>query len=258
LAALWLLVGGLAWAAEFATPGQTRLPVLVYHHLADPAIDDVACTPAQFVGQMKALLAAGFTPLTLRQVRLFLTGGPLPGEKPVLITFDDGYESLYHHALPVAVALEMPMTVFLVTARLGRTPQFLRYLDEHQIREMNASGFFEFGSHTHDLHTDLLRIATAFPAGPNPVDETVRQDLLASRDILARLLGKPPFALAWPFGKYTPGLTRAARDAGFLLHFTSRFGYNEPGCDPFALKRIPVSRRDTPASVVRKAVGVMR
>ncbi len=232
-----------------------KLPVLVYHQIEDPVRSDVSCTPAQFLAQMKALLENGFTPLDLGQTRVFLGAGAGGVSKPVLITFDDGYESLFTHALPVARQLGVPMTVFMVTSRLGRKPQFLRYLDAEQIRKMAASGFIEFGSHTHDLHTNILNIYQAFRGTPNPVSRLLRNDLDRSRKKLEFILGKPPFAIAWPYGKYNRDLSGVAREAGFFLHFCSRYGYNFPGSDPFEIKRIPVTCRDTPESVLKKVRG---
>ncbi len=253
---LWAVIVGLAWLG--AAPGVQAAPaltVLVYHHLEDPTTSDVSCTPAQFAAQMEALQRAGFTPLTLPQIRLFLAGGLPDLPNPVAITFDDGYESLYHHALPVARRLRLPMIVFLVTSRLGRQPQFTRYLSPAQIKEMAASGWFEFGSHTHDLHTDTMRIWDAFRSTPNPLLPAVTADFAQSQARLREILGHPAIALAWPYGKYNAQTRQAARHAGFQLHFTSRPGSNEPGSDPFGIKRLPVTARDTPESVVRKARG---
>lgn len=230
------------------------LPVLVYHHLQTEVSSDVSCTPDEFEAQMQAILAAGYTPLTLDQTARFLAGSLGDEiERPVLITFDDGYESLYHYALPVSSRLKIPMTVFVVTARIGRRLQFANYLQENQITEMHASGYWEFGSHTHDLHTDSLRIFTAFgPVKNNPVSALLDRDLRASSARLESLLGKKPEAIAWPYGKFNNRFTSIARNAGFKMHFTSCHGYNEAGTNPFYIKRIPVSSRDNSFSVLKK------
>ena len=249
----------LLWCVAVFFPtvasASERLAVLVYHHLEDPTKSDVSCTPREFSVQMKALLDAGFTPLNLDRTRQFLAGA-LPGiSKPLLITFDDGYASLFEHALPVAEALHIPMTVFIVTGRIGRQPQFSRYLSAGEIRAMANSGWFEFGSHTHDLHTDIMRIYLSFSGNPNPVEPMVQEDLTRSFSVLTKILGHPPRALAWPYGKFNAHFQHLARDIGFFLHFTSISGYNEPGSDPFSVKRIPITSRDTAASVLRKAEG---
>lgn len=240
---------------SLARPAE-RLPVLVYHHIEEPATSDVSCTPAQFAAQMSALLANGFTPVRLDEAKRFLADGSPQVKNPVLITFDDGYESLYLHALPVAARLGMPMTVFVVTSRIGLKPQFARYLSDDQIREMAGSGFFEFGSHTDDLHTDLMRIWNAFDETlPPPLASAVAHDLARSRDRLAGMTGTSPVALAWPYGKFNDDTKRIAVNTGLNMHFTSRSGYNAPGDDPLCIRRIPVTRRDTTETVMHKVRG---
>jgi peptidoglycan/xylan/chitin deacetylase (PgdA/CDA1 family) len=230
------------------------LPVIVYHHIQSEVKSDVACTPEQFEHQIKAIITAGYTPITLNQTAMFLAGALNKKIlKPVLITFDDGYESLYHYALPVAVKYQVPMTVFVVTARIGRRMQFSNYLTASQILEMDASGYWDFGSHSHDLHTDILRIYNAFGEVKNhPVKDLIRRDLNQSANRLAGLLSESPVAIAWPYGKFNHATTRLAREAGFKLHFTSVYGYNEVGSNPFAIRRIPVTARDTAFSVLKK------
>lgn len=239
---------------SLARPSE-KLAVLVYHHIEDPATSDVSCTPAQFAAQMSALLANGFTPVRLDEAKGFLEGGAAAVKNPVLITFDDGYESLHQYALPVARKLGMPMTVFVVTSRIGLKPQFTRYLSRDEIREMAGSGFFEFGSHTDDLHTDLMRIWNAFAPAPVSLASAVASDLERSRETLAGIVGTPPLAIAWPYGKFNQDTTRIALHTGMKMHFTSRSGYSVPGDDLLEIRRVPVTRRDTPATVVRKARG---
>jgi len=249
--ALYLLLILLQPAGLRAEP--ECLTVLVYHHIQQKVTSDVSCTPEQFGEHIEALIKAGFRPLTLAQTRLFLAG-TLSVDKPVLITFDDGYESLYRFAMPVARRLRVPMTVFMITSRAGRRIQFAQYLSERQIREMADSGYFDFGSHTHDLHTDTLAIYEAFSGHPeNPVLHLLNRDLRISSSRLESILGSRPVAIAWPYGKFNPEFSAIARNSGFRMHFTSVHGYNEPGANPFSIKRIPITSRDTAESVIQKA-----
>ncbi len=253
-----LLVGMLAvLAAMHIEASQAAfLPVLVYHHIQEKVQSDVSCTPEQFEAHISALKTAGFTPLTMAQARLFMAGALGDVARPVLITFDDGYDSLYHLALPVAKKYKFPMSVFVVTSRIGRKPQFARYLDENQIREMASSGFFDFGSHTHDLHTESTQICEAFGSGAdNPVLRLLNRDLRISSARLEGIIGRRPEAIAWPYGRHNHNFTVLARQNGFKIHFTSAAGYNEPGTNPFAIKRIPITSRDNTISVLRKASG---
>lgn len=246
--------------ASYAAEDSRLLPVLVYHHIQDPVKSDVSCTPAQFEAQMIAIKEAGFTPLTIPQTRSFLAGTLSENiTKPVLITFDDGYGSLYHHALPVSVKHHIPMTVFIITARIGQKPQFAAYLTEAQIAEMNLSGFWYFGSHSHNLHTESTRIYSAFGGGKiNPLLDDLRADLKASSERLNNILGVSPEIIAWPYGKFNNEYSAIARAVGYKMHFTSLSGYNEPGSNPYAIKRIPITARDTPETVVKKCCSRQR
>ena len=247
----------LAIGSVFAVDSDRQLAVLVYHHIQEPVKSDVSCTPAQFEAQMIAIRDAGFTPITIPQTRAFLAGAlPDAIKKPVLITFDDGYESLFEYALPVSVKHKIPMTVFIVTARIGQKPQFAKYLTSYQIKKMNDSGLWFFGSHTHNLHTESTKIYKAFGGGKsNPMLEELKHDLASSSKCLEGILGVKPEIIAWPYGKHNSEYTAIARREGYKLHFTSLPGYNEPGTNPFSIKRIPVSARDTAETVVRKCRG---
>ncbi|MBI3037953.1 polysaccharide deacetylase family protein [bacterium] len=227
----------------------------MYHHFEDPVSSDVSCTPQDFESHMIALKKAGFTFLNVETARFFLLGSGKEIKKPILVTFDDGYESNYLHAFPVALKLKIPLTVFVITSRIGLKPQFTKYLSEDQIKEMALSGLIDFGSHTHDLHTKTLTIFRAFRSNPNPVLRLLSQDLQQSKKRLFEITGKEVISLAWPYGNYNSQISKIAFDCGFLLHFTSRNGYNEPGSDPFGIKRIPITSRDNVESVLRKARG---
>ncbi len=233
-----------------------KLPVLVYHHLQNNVQSDVSCTPEQFKSQMKALKSKGYTPITLKRFRKYLMGGLDDIARPVLITFDDGYESVYQYAFPIIREMKMPIIIFVVTSRIGKKPQFSSYMTRKQIREMSDSGFVEFGSHTHDLHTDSLRIYNAFlNKNNNPVKLLLKRDLDLSRKTLKNITGFAPISIAWPYGKYNSAFSQIAREIGFKLHFTSGYGYNEIGLNPYSIKRIPVSSRDTALSVLKKLSG---
>ncbi|MBF0545408.1 MAG: polysaccharide deacetylase family protein [Candidatus Riflebacteria bacterium] len=234
---------------------QGRLPVLVYHHIEDPLKSEVSCTPNEFLAQMQAILKNGFTPLNIQEARLFIGGALKRIRNPVLITFDDGYESVYNFAFPVLEKLKIPATVFMVTARIGQKPQFSNYLTRNEIAEMASSTLISFGSHTDNLHTDIMRIKNAFKQNPNPVDELLKEDLKLSKEKLENITKCEVFALAWPYGKHDDATVKIARNCGFHLIFTSKYGYNEPSSDPFEIKRIPVTSRDTPDSVIKKIKG---
>jgi peptidoglycan/xylan/chitin deacetylase (PgdA/CDA1 family) len=121
--------GGLLPAAG-ALFGGRRLTVLAYHRVADhenPAFDtyrrNVSATPAEFCEQMD-YAAERFNPVSLEQVEAGLDGGPRLPERPLLVTFDDGYRDNYLAAFPVLRERGIPMAVFLATGFVGSDNPF--------------------------------------------------------------------------------------------------------------------------------------
>lgn len=147
-------------------PEDQPVPILMYHAVTrSPAAATraLSVTPDAFAEQMAMVTAYGCTPLTTAQLATrWRTGRPLP-PRPVLITFDDGYEGVHRHALPVLAELALPATVFVTTGWLrglhevGGAPD--RMLDWGQVRELAAAGV-EIGGHSH-THPQLDQLTPA-------------------------------------------------------------------------------------------------
>ncbi|GAA2932353.1 hypothetical protein GCM10020221_30140 [Streptomyces thioluteus] len=140
------------------------VPILMYHsvaHAPSRAAHGLSVRPDAFAEQMAVLDAAGFVPLTTRELAAaWRDGRPLP-PKPVLITFDDGYEGVHRHALPVLAARGFPSTVFVSTGWLRGEHETGGALDLmltwHQLRELTEAGA-EAGGHSH-THPQLDQLA---------------------------------------------------------------------------------------------------
>ena len=98
------------------------LPVLMYHHLVEDGQDcnDMTVTPSKLRSDLETILALGYTPVLPRELA---AGGPLP-EKPILITFDDGYLSNYEYAWPILEKYGMVATIFMVGSTTGNTEHY--------------------------------------------------------------------------------------------------------------------------------------
>jgi len=133
------------------------IPVLLYHRLT-PSINGYGVAPADFEAQMQRLHDVGFQAISLEQYVRFIRGEPvdLP-QRPVLITFDDGYVSSYEVADPILAAYGWQATIYIPTSVVG-TPGRLTWA---QLRQMYASGRWQIDEHAGDGHV----VVTADAAG---------------------------------------------------------------------------------------------
>lgn len=214
------------------------VPVLMYHAVARdpaPATRGLSVTPAAFAGQLEVIAAEGFTPVdTATLAAAWRLGEPLP-RRPVLITFDDGYEGVHRHALPELARHGFPATVFVTTGWLrgtyatGGAPDTM--LDWDQVRELAAQGV-EIGGHSH-THPPLDLVG----------EGALRRELGLCREIVAAELGSAPASFAHPYGHSTRRVRRAVREAGFAQALAVGNGLARRRQGPYALRRVTVRRR---------------
>ena len=136
-----------------AAVAPLRVPVLMYHEIAGitatPAPSSFAVAPEAFADQVAYLHDAGFTAITAGALAEILAGGAgsLP-ERPVVITFDDGYCDFYDQALPLLKQYGHTATVFQTTERIGvERPNRRMMMSWREIAEVAEAGV-EVGAHT--------------------------------------------------------------------------------------------------------------
>jgi peptidoglycan/xylan/chitin deacetylase (PgdA/CDA1 family) len=196
--------------------------------------DNLFVPPEALHAQLGALLRRGWRPLRLAD---YLAGAP-----GFLVTFDDGYRSVYDEALPVLGRLGVPATVFVLPGLLGGRSAWMArapdepLLDAEQILALQAAGF-DIGLHGLD-HTALPGL---------PGDELYRQVGVAA-DLLAELTGRRPLAFAYPYGAHDAAARDAVAVAGMEVGFATHTGAGR-----MAVPRIDVNGTDTAATFRVKA-----
>lgn len=229
-------------------PANNAVPILMYHSISDRQENGrhpYYCTvtsPQMFAEQMAYLHAAGYSTMRVGEVEDFLRA-PQPGRRPVVITFDDGFEDVYTHAAPILNQFGFTAVVYLPTAYIGTANrEFLGApcLTWPQIRELQARGI-EFGSHTvthPQLKSDKIK------------DEDVRYEIRCSKDTIEQALGHPVTSFAYPyaFPETDRAFTRRLREildaAGYDNGVCTMIGTADRRGDRYFRKRIPVNGCD--------------
>lgn len=181
-------------------PGEVIVPILLYHHVALHQSENLYyISPDAFERQMYLLHEWGYRTISLELlVKAIKQGAELP-PKPIILTFDDGSETVYMNALPIMQKYNFTGTAYIVYNYVG----IPNYMTPDQIRELYASGW-ELGSHSLS-HTDL----TERP--DRQMDEIVE-----SRRKLQSLLGVPILSFSYPFGTYDENSVYYAHYAGYI------------------------------------------
>jgi peptidoglycan/xylan/chitin deacetylase (PgdA/CDA1 family) len=217
----------LAGGAPAADAAAGEVPVLTYHRLGGSR---------GFARQVAALERKGYRAVTLGRVWQAWRGEAALPRRPVVLTFDDGYLSHYRTAARALRARRWPGVLNLQVDRLGVDGGLTR----GQVRRMVADGW-ELDSHTLS-HPDLTKVGRA----------RLRRELVGSREAIAREFGVTPNFLCFPYGHYDATVQAAVRWAGYLAATTTRRGLASRAADRFALPRISVSVRTTPAVLLRR------
>jgi peptidoglycan/xylan/chitin deacetylase (PgdA/CDA1 family) len=219
------------------------LPILMYHHI-EP--DGVPITPyavhaGQFVSQLDRLCAAGFTTLSFQDLFAALEGKAKLPAKPVIVTFDDGYESFRKLALPAMISRRMKATVFVVAGEIGGFNRWdsergiprRQLLDEAGIRAVMAAGM-EIGAHGW-AHRNLCEC-------PPP---ELEEEIFRSKKELESRFGAAQQMFSYPYGAHSkehfPLLQRAGY-SGAVSIFSDQPAVTS---NLFSMRRIYVHAGDT-------------
>ena len=232
---------------------RDRIPILLYHRLISREevrsgkISDhepiFAIYDDRFESHMQYLHDQGCSTLHLGDLKDIREGRLPRPPKPVLITFDDGYESNYRYAWPALRKLSLKATIFVAPDPDQETRDLVAgvdgFLNSEQMRILDQGGVrIESHTLTHRILSDLD-------------DASVKYELDESKRRLAEILGRPVRHLAIPRAGYSRRVRRHAVVAGYDTVCCNNKGSSNGLSDLMALPRIVVERHMTAADLGR-------
>lgn len=223
--------------------GQPPVSVLMYHQVGlfpRPKAHRAAfCDVRRFAAQMRWLKWGGYNVISLERAwRGLFEGAALPS-RPVVLTFDDGYQNFADHAWPILQSHGFPASVFIVTSQIGQPAGWLssdfapaRLMDGATLRELAAQGV-SFGSHTQQ-HVRLSQ----------QDEQRQRREIFDSKAALEDVLGQPVPDFCYPYGDYDQRARDLAAEAGYRLGLTCIRGAANTADNAFELPRKAISYGD--------------
>ncbi len=202
---------------------EYRVPILMFHYVenvadkGDKTRISLNVNPYTFEQEIKTLVAAGYTFLTNSQLTDSMDGKmPLP-EKPILLTFDDGYQDFYTDVFPILKKYKVKATAYVISGFLN----FNNEMTTSELKEVAASGLVEIGAHT--VHHVWLKKISLTKAS---------FEIFQSRVTLQQITGQPVVSFAYPYGAFDDQAIQVVKDAGFSSAVSTM-----PGDDQSAINR---------------------
>lgn len=247
--------------------------IFSYHEIADKSqtLDSTyAVAPAHFDEQMKWLIDNGYHFISINDILAYRKHGKVLPNKAVLVTFDDGYSSVYSNAYPIIKKYKIPVVIALVGSWLqakekadfsGQMIPRGEFLSQNEIKEMVASGLVEVASHSYASHKGIM----GNPQGNMQPAMRTRQwlsekgvyedeksyqkriydDLAENSRFLKEYTGQKPRVVVWPYGHYNIEVRKIAEQLGMPIGLTLDDGSNTAITPLWGLRRILVEGKMT-------------
>ena len=238
-------------SAEMSDADEIQLPIIMYHAILEDnkLSSKYIVSPDLLEKDLAYIRKKGYTPVFMKEVIAFAEGkGKLP-ERPIVITFDDGYYNNYYYVYPLLQKYNMKAVISVVGKMsdefTGSGDRNLNYshLTWDDILDMHLSGYWEIQNHSYDCHTYDVRNGVSQVS--NESDEDYRtfltSDICRLQDKIAYVTGVAPTTFTYPFGAFNENTDTILKEIGFKATLSCTEGVStikkgDPGC-LYKLKR---------------------
>jgi peptidoglycan/xylan/chitin deacetylase (PgdA/CDA1 family) len=227
-------------------PGTEAVPILMYHVIAAPPagapFPGLYVVPSEFAAQMEALKRAGWHAVTLDQVQAYWQRGlSLGSGKPIVVSFDNGYQSQYTQALPVLRRLGW---VGDENLQLTGLPPSQGGLSQRQIKGLVTAGW-ELDTQGFS-HADLITLDA----------EELHYQVAVARRTVQQRYGVPVNWFCYPSGHYNATVIAAVKAAGYTGSTTVVPGWAHSSEDRYRLHRLRVLGGTSPEALLAELAAI--
>jgi len=225
-----------------------KVPIILYHNITtDENLHNkplLNISPENFKIHMQTLKNEGWNTITFNDYYNHVTNNTALPDKPIIVTFDDGYLSNYTYAYPIFKELGMKATIFTVAGRVGEGVSgevTYPHFTWAQAKEMEASKVITIESHSL-MHINFLETSDI---------DKIQVELRRSKFLIEKNLNKECAVFAFPFGGKTDLARDLGKEAGYkMICLVGDIGANSAGEDLHRLKRITIRGDESPEEML--------
>ena len=230
IAIIFLILSSILAAIIFFLPEPDGFPILEYHQVTnqplDPDFEIYNVPPDDFAAQLDYLQSEGYTTITLQDFMRVVHGKATLPNKPIVLTFDDGYEDNFSEMFPILKAHDMKAVLYVITNQIGQK----NYLKLDELKVMQKYGI-EIGSHTAD-HLDLTALDK----------NTQRRQIKESKIFLEWSGLETIYSFSYPNGAFNSDLVEILKEENYLTAVTGEAGLNTLKTNPYELYRVNIRK----------------
>lgn len=198
-----------------------------YHQVEPVTANKFSLTLERFRSQLKYLKDRNYRSLNSDELLLAVASSTAAGGNQVVITFDDGYRTVYDYAFPAMQEFGFKGIVCIYPAFIGSS----KAMSWEQLDELIKAGW---SVECHSMSHSNLAAKYGTPAEEQAFLE---HEILASRKIIETRLGNKVKFMVWPYGVYSDRSLKLVRENGFQGAMTVDGGSNYQGMSPWQIKR---------------------
>lgn len=214
-----------------ATADTVELPIIMYHQITtNPAKKGkYSVTLDELEKDFLYIKKCGYTAINIEELLDYAYNGADLPEKPIMITFDDGRETMYEYLLPLLEKLDMKAVIAVIGSATDlfteRTDHHLSYshLNWEKVNALVQSKHIEIQNHSYDMHSNKngrngmrKKIGESY----EKYKEVLKEDLMKFQNLIFKHTNYLPTAVVYPFGEYSKETPEILRELGFKAALT--------------------------------------
>lgn len=212
-------------SAKMSQATEIQLPIIMYHSIlkSNKNNSKYIVSPELLEQDIKYIKKKGYTPVFMKEVIAFVQGKSQLPQKPIILSFDDGYYNNYYYAFPLLKKHRVKAVISIVGKMSDEysntndpNPSYA-HVTWDNVLEMHLSGYWEILNHSYDCHTYDSRngVSQVSTESDKAYRDFLMADLCSLQDKIAYTTGVAPETFTYPFGAFNKNTDSILKEIGF-------------------------------------------